>query len=375
MNSQISKNEQQENPDAAYQALRFFKFAIDKQEGPTEFKPLMTQDDLDVESQYLAEYENLKIIHKSQDSFGESSESEKESNSSASDQLPPPLPAKTKSILQSKPKIMPKPKLDKKHNQTMQNLRLISELQQNKRFTHRAEHTNNDNHHPRTPNAVDDKNSNNNYEQPLDVDREIEDIDEILAGLTSLSAKQPASTHTFTVAKDDDHLVLRNKNNQRQPKSDEEVYEELRKICNLDDPTLRYEKKMEVGKGASGVVFIAFDMKTGQKVAIKTIDLKNQSSKELILNEIRVLQDFNHMNLVNFLEAYFLEDDNQLWVVLEYMDGGPLTDVVTETIMKERQIAAVCREVLHALCFLHAKGIIHRDIKCESFGFVFFARL
>lgn len=152
----------------------------------------------------------------------------------------------------------------------------------------------------------------------------------------------------------------------RIPKSDEEVYDELRRICILEDPLERYEKTKEVGKGASGVVFIAHDIILHNQVAIKTIDLKNQSSKELILNEIRVLQDFNHKNLVNFLAAYFLEQQNELWVILEYMDGGPLTDVVTETVMKERQIAAVCHETLQAINFLHAKGIIHRDIKSDN---------
>lgn len=299
--------------------------------------------------------------------------------------------------LPQKPKIMPKPKhlqnkniiMIDKMGRTLQDLRVISELQKTRELAKQKQsestlilptkgdnefHDNDlhsfDSDRPQTTIInVHDTNSNNNYEESFDIESELKNIDNIIAAATPILNDEPASTETFIVQEpinDDDQLILRNKDAARQPKCDEEVYEELRKICNLEDPNTRYEKKLEIGKGASGVVFIALDLKTEQKVAIKTIDLKSQSSKELILNEIRVLKDFNHKNLVNFLEAYFLEETNHLWVVLEYMDGGPLTDVVTETIMKERQIAAVCREVLNAICFLHTKGIIHRDIKSDN---------
>merc|ERR1712223_1566700 len=158
-----------------------------------------------------------------------------------------------------------------------------------------------------------------------------------------------------------------NKREQRQKKkkmSDEEIMERLRSIVTVGDPDRKYTKMEKIGQGASGTVYTAIETATGMEVAIKQMNLQQQPKKELIINEIVVMKANKHPNVVNFLDAYLVTEE--LWVTMEFLPGGSLTDVVTETCMDEGQIAAVCREVLQALDFLHRGHVIHRDIKSDN---------
>ena len=146
--------------------------------------------------------------------------------------------------------------------------------------------------------------------------------------------------------------------------SDEEVLSRLRRIVSIGDPNRKYSKIEKIGQGASGVVYIAVEIATGQEVAIKQMKLAAQPKKDLIINEIMVMKEHKHPNVVNYKDSYLVDDE--LWVVMEYLAGGNLTDVVTETVMSEANIAAVCKEVLQALEFLHSNQVIHRDIKSDN---------
>ncbi|SMN19514.1 similar to Saccharomyces cerevisiae YOL113W SKM1 Member of the PAK family of serine/threonine protein kinases with similarity to Ste20p and Cla4p [Maudiozyma saulgeensis] len=176
--------------------------------------------------------------------------------------------------------------------------------------------------------------------------------------------------------------------------SNAEIMSKLKNVTFNTDPSPYFKMIEKAGQGASGSVYLAErvylppninnrlsryqngespNVSIGDKVAIKQMILSKQPRKELIVNEILVMKDSRHKNIVNFLEAY-LKTEDDLWVVMEYMEGGSLTDIIencqanttSHSPLMEPQIAYIVRETCQGLKFLHDKHIIHRDIKSDN---------
>ncbi|XP_043849471.1 serine/threonine-protein kinase PAK 4 isoform X2 [Dromiciops gliroides] len=153
---------------------------------------------------------------------------------------------------------------------------------------------------------------------------------------------------------------------QREPQrvSHEQFRAALQLVVDPGDPRSYLENFIKIGEGSTGIVCIATVRSSGKLVAVKKMDLRKQQRRELLFNEVVIMRDYQHENVVEMYNSYLVGDE--LWVVMEFLEGGALTDIVTHTRMNEEQIAAVCLAVLKALSVLHAQGVIHRDIKSDS---------
>ncbi|XP_063300085.1 serine/threonine-protein kinase PAK 5 isoform X2 [Pelobates fuscus] len=146
--------------------------------------------------------------------------------------------------------------------------------------------------------------------------------------------------------------------------SHEQFRAALQLVVSPGDPREYLDDFIKIGEGSTGIVCIATEKHTGKQVAVKKMDLRKQQRRELLFNEVVIMRDYHHENVVDMYNSYLVSDE--LWVVMEFLEGGALTDIVTHTRMNEEQIATVCLSVLKALSYLHNQGVIHRDIKSDS---------
>jgi len=146
----------------------------------------------------------------------------------------------------------------------------------------------------------------------------------------------------------------------------EEKEASLSELVSKEDPTAIYPSRRKIGEGAAGEVYIATHSKTQEQVAIKIMPLNNQNLK-LLITEIGIMKSSHHENVVRYFESYLAAET--IWVVMEYMGGGCLTEVLEQfeyVKMTEPQMALASRDTLKALAYIHSLRRIHRDIKSDN---------
>uniref|UniRef100_A0A8D0L180 non-specific serine/threonine protein kinase n=1 Tax=Sphenodon punctatus TaxID=8508 RepID=A0A8D0L180_SPHPU len=151
---------------------------------------------------------------------------------------------------------------------------------------------------------------------------------------------QPENANTNTLYRNTDRQRKKSK------MTDEEILEKLRSIVSVGDPKKKYTRFEKIGQGASGTVYTAIDIATGQEVAIKQMNLQQQPKKELIINEILVMRENKNSNIVNYLDSKTLCANDQAIIFYFYVP--------------------FLYQCLQALDFLHSNQVIHRDIKSDN---------
>jgi serine/threonine protein kinase len=126
-----------------------------------------------------------------------------------------------------------------------------------------------------------------------------------------------------------------------------------------------YEILSPLGQGAYSKVYHVRHRTNGNEYALKVVEQKKLNHSKLnrrLKNEVALQLSLNHPCIVKLYNTF--EDDDLIYLVLELCSGGELyTQIKQEGRLVEEDAKSLCSQIVEALGYLHAKGIIHRDLK------------
>ena len=122
-----------------------------------------------------------------------------------------------------------------------------------------------------------------------------------------------------------------------------------------------------LGQGAFGEVRLCLHKASQSQRAVKVLrkNLLDPKEMEMLKNEIAILKDMDHPNIVNMYE--YLEDEKRFYIVTEICKGGELFDeIINRAKFDEHDAAVVMKQLLSAVNYCHSNNIVHRDLKPEN---------
>ncbi|MDF1666374.1 MAG: protein kinase, partial [Planctomycetota bacterium] len=129
----------------------------------------------------------------------------------------------------------------------------------------------------------------------------------------------------------------------------------------------RYRIIEELGRGAMGIVYRAWDLKLQREVALKTLREESDDDpirSERFRREIESLSGLQHPHIVGVHDAGLFED--RFWFVMDCIEGKSLAEVLKNESMEPRRAFKLLLPIADAVAYAHSKGIVHRDIKPEN---------
>ncbi|HXL88557.1 MAG TPA: protein kinase [Streptosporangiaceae bacterium] len=128
----------------------------------------------------------------------------------------------------------------------------------------------------------------------------------------------------------------------------------------------RYRVLAQIGSGGQASVWLAEDLLLERRVALKELvphaeSISAEESRTRALIEARALARVRHRCIVRVHDIFFVDTDP--WIVMEYIPGRSLADIVAEGRPTEREIGAIGLSVVHGLQAVHNARIVHRDVK------------
>lgn len=131
-------------------------------------------------------------------------------------------------------------------------------------------------------------------------------------------------------------------------------------------PSDRFAIESRVGGGASGDIFKAIDNATGQTVALKVLrHTASPMERARFEREVQVIAELRHPNIVEYV-SHGARPDGRLFMAMEWLEGEDLAKRQRRAPLGTRDAVEVVRRAAQALAAIHARGVVHRDLKLSN---------